>query len=186
MLRAAPRVQPRVKYFRDTHHRLARLCAVGLRNEEICRATGYSVQRLSTLRQDPAFQELVASYREKVDIGPIDELAETAVSNMLRMERQVEHHLDNADEAGELIPLKTLFAGISDRADRFGYPKRTVNANVNINFAKHLEEAAARQGRATVIDGRSSPTIDAPGIDPSSPSVPGAQTPAAVGIRRRG
>lgn len=175
-LRAAPRVVPKVKAFRDTHHRMARLVAAGLRVEEILRITGYSYQRLWVLQQDPAFQELVAQYRGKVDEAferSQDEFYATSVSNMLRAERQVEEHLDKADEAGELVPLKTLLAITSDRADRFGYGKRSIQTNVKVDVGRMMESALTRAGRSTVIDGRvPSPTLPSPReADPSSPSV---------------
>ena len=58
---------PAVARFRDPHHRLARLFAVGLRYEDICAKSGYSYNRISSLARDPAFQDLIASYRDKVD-----------------------------------------------------------------------------------------------------------------------
>jgi len=160
-LKGEKRVAPRVKAFRDTHHRLARLCAAGLRNEEILRITGYSGVRLSTLKLDPAFQQLIAEYRGKVDAAYVqsqDEFFETATSNMLRAERQVEDHLDRADDEGELIPLKTLLAITADRADRFGYSKKTINTNINLDFAKRMEQMMASRGQATVIDAKASPS----------------------------
>lgn len=152
------RVAPRTKIFRDTHHRLARLVASGIRESEVLRITGYSNTRLGVLKLDPAFQELVSAYRGKVTeawIASQDEFYETSTSNMLRAERQIEEHLDAADETGELVPLKTLLAITSDRADRFGYPKKKeIDNNFNIDFAKRIEKAMARQGRGSVIDAR--------------------------------
>lgn len=183
------RVQPRVRAFRDTHHRLARLCAVGLRDSEILRLTGYSQQRLGTLRSDPAFQQLIAMNREKVDTGPVDEFAETSISNMLRAERQLEEHLDIADDSGDLLPLKTLLAITSDRADRFGYPKKKeLNSNHVIDFARDIEARMARSGRGSVIDAKANPgnpifastARELP--PPESPSPPIAPS---AGVRRR-
>ena len=189
------RVTPRVKGFRDTHHRLARLVAAGLRNEEILRITGYSTARLASLKQDPAFLELVAQYRERVDAAFVeaqDEFYETSVSNMLRAERQIEEHLDRADDEGELIPLKTLMGLTSDRADRFGYGKRTTQTNVNIDFAAKLEAINKRRGNSTVIDAKadllpSSPDLAPREQGPSSQVDPAPNQSIAVpaGFRRR-
>jgi len=190
-LKTTDRVAARVKGFRDTHHRLARLCAAGLRNEEILRITGFSLLRLSTLKMDPAFQELIAQYRGRVDeafVASQDEFYETSTSNMLRAERQIEEHLDRADGDGELLPVKTLLAITSDRADRFGYSKKTVNTNINIDFAKRLEQMAARQGKATTIDARTSHAlVSSPqGSGVPSPSPEDSQFVAASsGFRRR-
>ena len=155
------RVPARAKTFRDTHHRLARLVASGLRDSEILRITGYSTGRFYTFKQDPAFQELVSSYRDKVTeafVNAQDEFYETSTSNMLRAERQIEEHLDLAEEAGELVPIKSLLAITSDRADRFGYPKKKeINSNHTIDFAKRIESVMARSGRGSVIDARPMP-----------------------------
>lgn len=152
--------QGRPKVLREAHHRLARLVAAGLRNEDILSRTGYSYTRLKTLRDDPSFQELVAAYREKVDeafINGIDEFYETSTSNMLRAERMIEEHLDVAEESGELPSLKTLMALTSDRADRFGYSKKVVNRNENIDFAAMMEQIARNSGRSNVIDAKPIP-----------------------------
>jgi hypothetical protein len=189
------RVIPRTKGFRDSHHRIARLVAAGLRNEEVLRITGYSYGRLSSLKQDPAFQELVSGYRKRVDeafVEAQDEFYETSVSNMLRAERQIEEHLDRADEADELIPLKTLMSLTADRADRFGYGKRTTQTNVNIDFAAKLEAINKRRGNSTVIDAKASLLPSSPDLapreqGPSSQVDPAPNQSIAVpaGFRRR-
>src|SRR5438046_2040789 len=58
---------PAVKRFRDSHHRVARLVAMGLRPGAVSIASGYSRVRISILLSDPAFQELVVGYRNDVD-----------------------------------------------------------------------------------------------------------------------
>jgi hypothetical protein len=186
------RVTVRVREFRDAHHRLARLVASGLRIPEILRITGYSAGRLTSLKSDPAFIELVASYRDKVDAAFVsgqDEFYETSVSNMLRAERQLEEHLDAADESGDLVPIKTLLAITSDRADRFGYGKKTTQTNINVDFAKRLEEMNARRGASTVIDAKANSATLAPMGQDHSPSrgdpAPTNPTAVAAGFRRR-
>lgn len=188
-LKTAERTVPRVKAFRDSHHRLARLCAAGLRNEEIMRITGYSHVRLCTLRQDPAFQELVTQYRDKVDeafVRAQDEVYETANSNLIRIERQKEEHLDQADETGELLPIKTLLALSSDYMDRFGYSKKTVNTNINIDFAKRMERMMAQRGQATVIDAKpgSQPLASSPQEFPPPGAAP--EGPASIAQPEQG
>ena len=188
------RVQPRVRVFRDTHHRLARLVAAGLRNSEILRITGYSTGRFTTIQNDPAFKELVAQYRGKVDeafVSGVDEFFETSTSNMLRAERQLEEHLDRSEDEGELIPLKTLLAITSDRADRFGYPKKKeVNSNHVVDFARDIEARMARSGRGSVIDAKANPGnpifASTPVEKLPPPVTPQAtSTATAAGVRRR-
>ena len=144
---------------RETHHRLARMVAAGFRTEEILRLTGYSYTRLHQLRHDPAFQELVAAYKDKVDeayVRGVDEFWETSTSNMLRGERKIEQILDDDDEGllEKPLTLGQLMALTSDRADRFGYSKKIVNRNENLDFAKMMEQVARASGRSNVIDAK--------------------------------
>lgn len=153
-------VQNRPKALRETHHRLARMVAAGLRVEEILNLTGYSYNRLLQLKQDPAFQELVTQYRGKVDeawVRSQDEVQETAAELIRRGLRQVEAHYDEADESGELIPLRTLVTVSADLMDRFGYGKKTTQRNENLDFAAMMEQIARQSGRSNVIDAKSLP-----------------------------
>jgi hypothetical protein len=109
-----PRVKtPVVKRFRDSHHRIARMFAAGLRLNEVHARSGYSYVRIQSLHTDPAFQELIASYREKVVesyVETIDEYHETLVSNMLKVERMVADKLDEAIDNGETLPVRDLIS----------------------------------------------------------------------------
>jgi hypothetical protein len=149
--------QNRPKAMRETHHRLARMVATGMRTEEILHLTGFSYSRYHTLKHDPAFTELVTQYRGKVDEAwerSLDEVYEVETSNLRRMVHMVADHLDEAEETNVKIPLKELFIGIGDRADRFGYSKKIVNRNENLDFAKMMEQVARASGRSNVIDAK--------------------------------
>lgn len=180
-----------VQRLRDPHHRVARLIAAGLRYEEIAERTGYSYARVSTLQRDPAFQELVARYRKTVDAAferEQDEYAKLATGNMLKAETMLAEKLEEAEETGEFLPTKDLIAISRDAADRFGYGKRQMNLNVNMDFAAELEKARSRSGKARVIDGvataapRSPPASGAPATD--TPVEPTAPRAAASSLRR--
>jgi hypothetical protein len=62
---------------------------------------------------------------------------------MNKAERQLEDHLDTADERDELLPVRELVAITTDRMDRFGYGKKSMNLNVNVDFAagEHKSDA---------------------------------------------
>lgn len=137
----------KIQKLRDSHHNIARLFASGLKLREIAEASGYSISRLSILRADPTFAELVATYHAKNDaaIQPaVDAYLGYIHSNGLKAERMVADRLDEADESNERIPLKELLAIARDSADRVGYPKKTVQTNLNVNFAANLEAARRR------------------------------------------
>lgn len=58
---------PAVGKIRQSHHALARLMAEGRKGVEIAAITGYSQSRISILKGDPAFAELVQYYSGQVE-----------------------------------------------------------------------------------------------------------------------
>lgn len=163
-----------IQRFRDPHHRLARLIAAGLRNSEIANRIGMSCNRISALRGSPAFDELVAKYRPKVDAAferEQDEYAKLATGNMLKAESMIAEKLEEHEENGTLPPVRELIAISRDAADRFGYGKRQTNLNVNADFAAMLEAARGRSAKAK--------TIEASVVSPALPQSPVASVPAA-------
>lgn len=150
----APRID--IKAIRESHHAVARLLVSGLTNIAVAERTGYSLNRITQLRGSPAFQELMATYRGKVDetwLASHDEVYSTIGRATAKAWRQVEEQLDDADETNEKLPLKTLLAVAADGSDRVGYMKRSTNLNANIDFAKHLEAAIRRSKEPKIIDG---------------------------------
>lgn len=182
--------QGQAQKLRSHHHRIARLDAAGLKDQDICEICAIGQMRLYTLRQTPAFQELVAQYRNTVNAvfeAAQDEYARAAMRNMVRAEQQIEDHLDEAEESGELLPVKTLLAISEGRADRFGYPKGTVVAKVNVG--NQLERAMIRSGRTITVDAKgSSPSLPSRGTEgvASSGSVSPSPAPARTLVSRRG
>lgn len=145
-----------IKRLRDPHHRLARLIAAGLRNDELAARSGYSFQRIQTLRKDPAFAELVASYRDKVDAAferEQESFMELATQNMITAERMLQEKLEEHDEEGTLPSIRELMSIRSDSADRLGYGKKNTNLNVNVDLAANLEKAHQRMQRIRDVTG---------------------------------
>lgn len=148
-----------INRLRDPHHRIARAVASGLKHVEISALLGVSANRISTLLKDPAFNDLVSKYRGQIDEGFFrnqDHFMEMATANMLMAESMLREKLEAAEENGEFLPTKDLLAISRDAADRFGYGKRNMNLNVNVDFAANLEAAMRRSGR--VIEHRSAGT----------------------------
>lgn len=180
------------KTFRDWHHRIARFVAMGLRPGEVQRQAGISSARYCQYISDPAFQELVAQYRLKVDEEFTDasaELYETVAANTLNAELMIREQLEEAAAEGIPIPIKTLLTISRDGADRVGLPKQKVSTNTNFNFdfAAQLEKAAARSGRSNVIDAVPMRTVSGPRVSSPPPASSALPKPPAVvaGIRRR-
>lgn len=53
-----------IKRIRDHHHLIARLIAQGRRTTDVAREVGMSISRISILKGDPAFRQLIETYRD--------------------------------------------------------------------------------------------------------------------------
>lgn len=157
-----PRATPnRIAKFRDSHHRVAMLFALGYKIGEVCSITGYSHTRILTLKSTPSFEDLIAQKRERVEQAHIEvELDDYEVKTQIRKaaDRHLLDYFHELDEAGEIAPPRVALAASADMSDRTGYAKLAVQANVDSkNFAELLEKTIRRSGK----------TIDA-SIVPSS------------------
>lgn len=63
---------PLLKRLRSHHHHIAKLCADGEKDVQVAAITGMSISRISLLRQDPAFQELVTYYQAQAEAKYLD------------------------------------------------------------------------------------------------------------------
>jgi len=138
----------RVKQLRDSHHIFCRLMATGMSIPDVAEKAGYALSRAYVLSTDPAIKNQVAIYRAEMDASfreAADELNRSIVRNAIVAERMIGDHLDELDEAGERPPLRELINLTADRYDRIGYGKRSTNTNINVDFAKSLEEVRARK-----------------------------------------
>lgn len=172
----APRAKPIISRIRDSHHYLASLFAYGLDIREVAERVGYSYERVRRIRGTPSFDRLVEDLRPTVlgkRIDDLDVFSHTSSRNMLRAELMLADRLADAEETGELVPIRELVAITSDRADRFGYPKKSVNANVNIDWIGRMERAVRRSGKVINMPGASLASVpngDLPKAAPPSPS----------------
>jgi hypothetical protein len=139
--------------YRERHHAVARLVAIGATPDHIRRQTGISHRRMTILMADPSFKELVTLYRDDVDKAwnrNVDQYLDLGMGNMIRAEAMIQDKLDDADEKGEELPLLTLNRLSQDRADRFGYPK-TSQVEHKHDFAALLDRAIERSGKAREV-----------------------------------
>lgn len=171
----APRPKsPTIATLRDSHHRVARLFAMGLRTIQVHQKSGYSFGRLRALQDDPSFQNLIAGYRAMVDESwkaEIDDYYAAASKTKLVVMEMIADSVEEAQETGEKIPLKTLIALNADLADRTGHGKKTTNVNVNVDLGSRLERARVRSSK--VIDGRVNLTpVQAPRLVEANQTAP--------------
>lgn len=153
---------------RDNHHRIARAVASGMSNAEVAQACGVSINRVSTLRSDPTFRELVAHKRSMIDAewaAAADPVVEIMKSNAMKAAAMLSDKIDEAMEKQEFLPTRDLVAIQEFGFDRTGYGKVNKNVNINVDFAAKLEEARNRSARAPaarVIEGQSLPVPASP------------------------
>lgn len=118
---------PPLQRVRDTHHAVARLVADGLKDVEVSAITGMCQSRISILKGDPAFQELLVFYSEEkrkeyVDIHRrLGLLSAEALSGLLmRLEAR-----------GDTLPTKELVSIAKLGLDRSGFgPTSKIEAKV--------------------------------------------------------
>jgi hypothetical protein len=139
--------------YRERHHAVARLIAIGATHDHIRRQTGITFKRISVLLNDPTFKELVTLYRKDIDKiwnKNVDQYLDLGMGVMIQSESMIQDQLEEADEAGEKLPLLTLNRLSQDRADRFGYPK-TSQVEHKHDFAALLDRAIERSGKAREV-----------------------------------
>lgn len=138
----------RIQNLRDSHHNIARMIASGLTNVQIANQTGHSLAHASRCRRDPSVIELVAHYRALVTeewLSEQDQISTMSVAAIAKGLRTIHDHFDDADAAGELVPMNRALSVVSDLMDRFGYGKKSATLNMNVNYADELEAAIQNQ-----------------------------------------
>jgi len=133
-------------------------------NAEVAATCGVSVNRVSVLKADPAFSDLVAHYRAVItaEWASQDTVIEFMRTNALKAQAMLSDKLDDAAERNEFLPTRDLVAISELGFDRTGYGKVNKNINVNVDFAAQLEKARARSGRAREVgsSAQQAPVID--------------------------
>ncbi len=149
-----------IKRISERHHALARNLASGMEVGEAAILTGYDISRVSILKSDPAFKELLTFYREdaqrpyrdlhqRLSGLSMDAAEELAVR--LEEDMQVEDQKEKKISIGQLMELTKMGA---DRTG-FGPQSSSMNLNVNVDMASRLEAARRRVAmrKLTVIEG---------------------------------
>lgn len=149
---------PSLLKIRTKHHQLARLLAEGVKQAEAALITGYSPTRISILKNDPAFCELIAYYSamtEQVYLNVHERLAGVGTMALDELQERLEEH-------PELFTIEQLQDILAKTYDRAGYgPKSTIEVNKNeVTVANVLEAIKAevrkkQDGNLTSLDARS-------------------------------
>lgn len=137
---------------RARHHMVARLLAQGIGESLVATMTGYTPGTISTLKSNPAMQELIAHYRAPVDQAAVlmgEKLRTLAGTASDELQKRLE-------ETPEGIEDGTLVSIIKLGADRTGNgPTSTVNVKAQHIVAtpdelRRLREEAAANERSLV------------------------------------
>lgn len=159
-----------IKKIRDSHHLLARLVAMGGSLNEISVRTGYSISRISILRSDPTFAELVAFYRKHVE-AVRDEVTRDFYQQLTALHGDIVDELqDRIHDEPELISTDSLLDMAKFTADRIGLAPvhKSQNLNLNVDLADRV--AAGRQRALRLSAG--SPAKQGQQVTPIEPAGP--------------
>lgn len=129
-----------VKKLNDKHHALARSLAGGLDNTTAGIVTGYSASRISILLNDPSFQELLAFYRQNLDVVYADMHSRMSTLSLVTLEEIATRLEDEPEKLGTAVLLDLL----KTLTDRTGFGPRTTQVNVNVDLAGRLSAARRR------------------------------------------
>lgn len=140
-----PSARARIAKLRDSHHIMARLFVSGLTVAEVASETGYSIARVSVLRNSPAMQELVAKYRAD-DHDEWRKHRDGTYEYMHRVRMKAVRLIEDALDEDEVKPEFALKV-FDSMADRTEYHRKSTKENINIDFAARLEVAIARSTR---------------------------------------
>lgn len=147
-LASAPKIggSSAIARLKHSHHLLARLLAEGRPAVECSYVTGYCESRISILKDDPAFQELIAYYKQQNEAIYLDvhqRLASLGISAMEELADRLEDKPQVFTEKGlmDLIEL-TMDRSVAPskgvaKGGGGGAPAGGLNLTVNFVAAKH-------------------------------------------------
>lgn len=137
---------PNIKSLRATHHRLAQCLAANMSDAEAALITGYSASRISILKGDPAFVELLAHYtskRDEVFVNVTERMAGFATDVLEVLQERLSDKPDSFSN-------KELNELVKTTADRGGYSpvQKTESKTITLSASDLLalkQEVANRQ-----------------------------------------
>lgn len=147
-----------IKALRHTHHRLAQMLAVGVDETVAAKLCNYSVSRVSILKADPAFAELLAHYSEDVKEEWADFVA-TAANLSMDFLQELQRRLDENPEQFSPASLNETLKVLADRTGHAPVQK-TQNVNINLNMGDRLKAARERANEAELLKITSVKDID--------------------------
>lgn len=135
---------PPLKRLSERHHALARCLASGMSEGDAAITCGYVASRVSILKADPAFIELLAFYKHDVNSKYLDMhgvLAGLSLDAAMELRGRLEEDMEAEEKkisVGQLVELTKL------GADRTGFGPQSSQLNVNVDLAGRLQAARER------------------------------------------
>lgn len=137
-----------LKNLRYTHHRLAQLLAAGMDETRAGILSNYTAGRVSVLKANPAFQELLAYYASTVEQEMVD-FVSTSAALGIDILQELQRRLDEKPEQFTVSHLNDLYKSLADRTGHAPVTK-SVNVNINEGLGERLRIARERaQARLT-------------------------------------
>lgn len=141
---------PTIAKLRGIHHEIAQLLAQGLSETEVSAITSYSLSRISILKRDPSFKDLVAFYQKQKTEQFADvqkRLATLSLDAIGEIQERLAEKPDSISTS-QLIELSKV------TLDRAGYSPVAKSQNISVSMsAEELRELrqAANRGDVEVV-----------------------------------
>ncbi len=157
----------------DRHHALARCLASGMSATEAGLVTGYTGSRISILRGDPSFEELISFYTSAKAETVRDYQEKAAIARNVATDLLIDKM---EDEPEKFSPADCLDVA-KTFADRTGHGPKATTVNVNVNLGDRMKAARERAALQPLLPARM-------GQVEFSHSAPLAPINQAEGLRR--
>lgn len=145
-----------IKALRASHHNLAQMLARGMPDTEVSLITGYSPSRISILKKDPSFAEILAGYREireHVFVDTLERMKVLGLSTLDELQERLETEPDkwtNRElmEMAELLLVKPRTMGTQTGVGGSG---SAPGVTVQVQFVKSDTPALTIEGKAEKV-----------------------------------
>lgn len=138
------------KELRTVHQHMARYAALGKSPSEVAMLTGYSIGYVRLLQDDPAFAELVAGFKDGVELEFQENVKLKAQLNRTAMEI-VQAKLTETPEAFANKDLILLIKETSEQVPVGGNVPPPAPTQIQVNFFSKTPQARALPGTAPLI-----------------------------------
>jgi hypothetical protein len=142
---------PAISKIRDSHHAVARMLATGSRDGDIAIATGYSASRISVLKADPQFQELVKFYTD-TSTEVVADLRSRMAGMAIDALQEMSSRLNDDPEQFSVGQLNEVVKTMADRTGHAPQHGPQSKTEINITLVERMAKSRERI-KALMSDG---------------------------------